>query len=336
MNANRILVIIVFVIIAFACWFYFSQSNSTLKDTLKIFTVEDTASIDKLFFADKNGHKATLVKKSPTLWTVNDTFIARADAIKTVLETLKKMKVRNPVAKSMEQTVLRELTGPNQRKVEIYSKGELIKTIFMSGESMDKKGTYMLIEGDDKPYEVYVPGHNGFLQTRFIVDSRIWRDPAIFSYDYRDIRNVVLKYNERPEANVEIAFDGAKGVNIFQNGKKVNGQIDTSASIEFIAGFKKVNYEFIVSETFPKAQKDSILASKPWVEITVIDKNKKINTFKGFHRYNQAKEIDASDPTSLYDTDRMYALVNNEKDFVLVQFFQMNPLIKPLDYFLKQ
>ena len=83
-------------------------------------------------------------------------------------------------------------------------------------------------------------------------------------------------------------------------------------------------------------EKDSILNSKPWVEITITDKNKAIRTFKGFHRYNTAKEIDTSIPGSQYDSDRMYALVNGEKDFVLVQFFQMNPLIKPLDYFLKQ
>lgn len=336
MKINRILIIVVVVLIGVAAWFSYSESNSTLKDKLKIFTVEDTASIDKLFFANKNGHTSTLTRKSATVWMLNDTFLARADAVKTVLETLKKMKVRYPVAKSMEQTVLRELSGPNQRKVEVYSNGSLIKTIFMSNESMDKKGTYMLLEGDEQPYEVHIPGHNGFLQTRFIVDSRIWKDPTIFSYDYRDIRNVVLKYNERPTANVELGFDGAKRVTVSQNGKKISGIVDTLAAIEYLAGYKRINYEFIVSETFPKAEKDSILNSKPWVEITITDKNNAVSTFKGFHRYNKAKEIDTSIPGSQYDSDRMFALVNGGKDFVLVQFFQMNPLIKPLDYFLKQ
>jgi hypothetical protein len=336
MKVNKILIIVLVLLIGMVAWFYYSQSNSTLKDTLKIFTVEDTAAVDKLFFADKNGNTSTLTRKSATVWMVNDTFLARADAVKTVLETLKKMKVRYPVAKSMEQTVLKELSGPSQRKVEVYSNGELIKTIYMANESMDKKGTYMLLEGDDQPYEVHVPGHNGFLQTRFIVNSKSWRDPSIFSYDYRDIRNVVLKYNERPEVNVEIAFDGAKGVEISQNGKKVSRAVDTLAAIEYLAGFKRINYEFIVAESFPKAEKDSIVASLPWLEITVTDKNKKVKTFKGFHRYNTAKEVDTSVPGSQYDSDRMYALVNSDKDFVLVQFFQLNPLIKPLDYFLKQ
>ena len=336
MKINRILIIVVVLLIGVAAWFYYSQSNSTLKDKLKIFTVEDTASVDKLFFADKNGNTATLTRKSATVWMVNDTFLARADAVKTVLETLKKMKVRFPVAKSMEQTVLKELSGPSQRKVEVYSKGDLIKTIYMANESMDKKGTYMLLEGDDQPYEVHIPGHNGFLQTRFIVNPKSWRDPSIFSYDYRDIRKVVLKYNERPEANVEIGFNGTKGIEISQNGMKVAKAVDTLAAIEYLAGYKRINYEFIVAESFPKAEKDSILNSKPWVEITITDKNKAIRTVKGFHRYNTAKEIDTSIPGSQYDSDRMYALVNGEKDFVLVQFFQMNPLIKPLDYFLKQ
>jgi len=336
MKMNKILIVFVVVLIGIVAWFYYSQSNSTLKDTLKMFTVEDTASVDKLFFADKNGHKATLTRKSATVWMLNDTFLARADAVKTVLETLKKMKVRYPVAKSMEQTVLKELSGPNQRKVEVYSGGSLIKTIYMANESMDKKGTYMLLEGDDQPYEVHIPGHNGFLQTRFIVDARSWKDPSIFKYDYRDIRNVAVKYNERPEANVELAFDGVKGISVTQNGKKPTGTVDTLAAIEYLAGYKRINYELIVAETFPKTEKDSILGSLPWVEITVTDKNKTVRTFKGFHRYNTAKEIDPSIPGSQYDSDRMFALVNGGKDFVLVQFFQMNPLIKPLDFFLKQ
>jgi len=206
----------------------------------------------------------------------------------------------------------------------------------MSNESMDKKGTYMLLEGDNQPYEVYIPGHNGFLQTRFIVDARSWKDPSIFKYDYRDIRNVAVKYNERPEANVELAFDGVKGIAVTQNGKKPTGTVDTLAAIEYLAGYKRINYELIVAETFPKTEKDSILGSLPWVEITVTDKNKTVGTFKGFHRYNTAKEIDPSIPGSQYDSDRMFALINGGKDFVLVQFFQMNPLIKPLDFFLKQ
>jgi hypothetical protein len=65
---------------------------------------------------------------------------------------------------------------------------------------------------------------------------------------------------------VEIGFDGTKGIEISQNGMKVAKAVDTLAAIEYLAGYKRINYEFIVAESFPKAEKDSILKSNPVAE----------------------------------------------------------------------
>lgn len=329
MKSNRVLLVLVVALAVVVSYFWFTNTSKTFRGELSDFAVEDTASVDKLFLADKNGHSALLERKGPGVWTVGE-HLARQDAINTLLFTLKKMKMRAPVAKSMEQNVLRDLSGITQRKIEIYSKGKLLKTIFVGIETPDKMGTFMMIDGSSVPFDVHIPGHRGFLQTRFITDARLWRDPALFKYDYRDIASVSVKYNETPASSFEIRSEG-RNPRLFVQGNPVAA--DSLALFAYLNEFRNVVYEYIVTESFPEAKKDSILSSKPWVEVKVSDRKGKSTFVQGFHRSAaDAKAVDAQGNPMLYDPDRMYALLNG-KDFLLVQFYQFDRLLKQPSYF---
>ncbi len=331
MKNNRILLVLVVALTVVVSYFWFTRSSKTFRGELSDFAVPDTAAIDKLFLADKNGHSALLERKGPGKWTVGQ-FTARQDAVNGLLFTLKKMKMRAPVAKSMEQNVLRDLAGNNQRKIEIYSRGRLLKTIFVGLETPDKMGTFMLIEGSSVPFDVHIPGHRGFLQTRFITDARLWRDPALFKYDYRDIATVSVKYNETPANSFEIRTEG-RNPKLFVQGNPVAA--DSLALFEYLNEYRNVVYEFIVTESFPEAKKDSILSSKPWIEVKVTDRKGQSTFVQGFHRSAaDANAVDAEGNRLPYDPDRMYALLNG-KDFLLVQFYQFDRLLKQPSFFIK-
>ena len=106
MKQNRLLLIVLVILAAGISWFIFSRSSSTLGRELQNFSIEDTASIDKIFIADKNGNSSTLDRVNYGSWKVNNKYPVRVDAMKTLLETFHKMKVRNPVAKSLKTTFL--------------------------------------------------------------------------------------------------------------------------------------------------------------------------------------------------------------------------------------
>jgi len=335
MKQNRILLILVVLVATIIAWFVLSKSNSTLGKELQNFAIEDTASIDKIFIADKNGNSSTLERVNSSTWTVNKKYEARQDGIKTLLLTLNKMKVRNPVAKAMEPKVLRDLSGPVQKKVEIYSNGNLLKVIYMGVESMDKMGTYMLLENSSAPFEVHIPGHRGFLQSRFIVDEHIWRDISIFKYDYRDIRKIQVRYPEVPNQGFDLKYDGKNlELNNVGSSSPVVG-LDTLKAFQYLNEFRRVVYEFIVVESFPKQTRDSIIASQPFVMISVTDKTGDTKEVKGFHRKTPGRIVeDPSIPLVPYDTDRLYGTINNDKDFVLIQFYQMGRILKTREWLL--
>ena len=94
MKKNLPILIITFVLAAIAVFFLLTQRKSTVKEELKDFAISDTASVTKIFIADKQGHTATLQRLSKGKWQVNGKFIARREAVNTLLETMKDLKVR--------------------------------------------------------------------------------------------------------------------------------------------------------------------------------------------------------------------------------------------------
>jgi len=324
MKSNRILLLAIVVLTIIVAFFIYTKNGGSVRGELKDFAVEDTASVDKLFLADKNGHTSLLERKASNKWTVNGKYVARQDAINTLLFTLKKMTVRSPVAKAMQDRVFTDLMGVAQRKLEIYSNGTLIKTIFVGLENMDKMGTYMMIDGSSVPFELHIQGHRGFLQTRFITDDRLWRDPSVFNYDYRDIRSINVKYNEVPTSSFEMRYDGKKPT-LFQGNREIV-PVDSLKCFEYLNSFRRITYEYMVTyETFPETRRDSILALGAFAEITVTDKDGKKNDVKCYHRMAGTQKY--PDVTSPYDPDRMYAWIN-DKDFVLIQFVQFDKVLR--------
>jgi len=328
MKSNKILIIAVVVLGILVSYFIYTSNSQTLRGELSDFAVEDTASIDKIFLADKLGHTSLLTRVSSSEWRIGD-YLARQDAINTLLFTIKKMKVKAPVAKSMEPKVLKDMAGVGQRKLELYAGGRLIKTIFIGVETMDKMGTYMLIEGSTVPFEVHIQGHRGFLQGRFITDDRLWRDPAIFKYDYRDIRKISVNYPEVPQQSFEVLYNGQKP-SLMVGGKKI--EADTLSLYQYLNAYKSVVYEYIVTESFPVERKDSILSNTPFVQIAVTDKSGKVNSIKGYRRAAGPEETDPDGNPLKFDPDRMYGHLNG-KDFLLVQYFQFDRLLKEPSWF---
>jgi hypothetical protein len=331
MNSNRILLLVTIALGIILSYYFFTSDNRTIKGELRDFAIEDTALVDRIFLADKQGHKALLERQASGVWTVGE-YQARPQAVRDLLFTLNKMVVKAPVAKSMQPKVLKDLSGIGQRKIEIYAGKQLLKTIYVGIETMDKMGTYMMIEGSSVPFEVHIPGHRGFLQTRFIVDPRLWRDPVLFRTDYRDIRTLDVRYTNDAASSFSIRYDGKIPV-LMANNTLV--EADTLLLYQYMNQFRNVVYEYVVTESFPQAKKDSILNSKPFVQVSLTDKAGKRTLVEGFYRGSTAKDLDQSGKQLAFDPDRMYALLN-DKDFLLVQYFQFDRVMVKPYMFLKR
>ena len=122
MKKNRTAIILLLILIVITIiLLVFKNRVNTLEEKFSNFAVDDTASITKVFLADKDNMTVTLTKQSPGKWMINDEFNASKDAIDMLLKTVMSIEVKEPVSKAGTPEVIR-LLATNSVKVEIYQK----------------------------------------------------------------------------------------------------------------------------------------------------------------------------------------------------------------------
>ncbi len=311
----------------------FNKSNSTLNEELSNFAVKNTDEIDKIFIADKQNRQVTLLK-TDNGWRVNEHFFAREDAIENLLQCLKKMRVKYPISRAEHNTQIERL-AVDSRKVEIYIKGEKIKTMYIGGSTQDQYGTYAILEGSSVPFVVHIPGFLGFITPRFIVKEALWRENFIFKSNPADVTLVKVVNSEEKERS----FTLQKTSDFYQVSDykgNVISNLDSNQVKFFVHNLKKVSYEAIVTE-MNEAKEDSLKhKAQPFISITLVagaNNKQEIKTFrvKNDTHYNDEGEL------LKYDPDRMYAVFNNEEDVATVQYRTFDKItVDPKRFFTRQ
>lgn len=341
MKKQNIILLIVAVLLSSAAIYYIKfHKVSTMgdcgdDDSFSVFAVSDTASITKIFLADKENNSAT-VERTGDYWTVNGKHRARKDAIDMVLKTIKRIEFKNPVSKAARENVIRLLSG-RSTKVEIYAGKKLLKTYYVGDATKDQYGTYMLLEIDGQkactPAIVYIPGFSGYLTSRFFTGEYEWRDKNIFTYNFDQIYSVKIQDNENSKESY-IAYNN--GNNKFEL-QSISGEkfawFDTVGVKTMLGFYKKVNFENFLPG-LPQETKDSILNTTPFKVITLTDSNNKSTTLKLFRKPNDGL-VDFDGEEMEYDPDRLYAW-HEELGLILIQYYVFDPLTINLSYFLSK
>jgi len=208
MKRNRTAIILVIVLAAITVFLLlFKNHTNTLDKKFSNFAVDDTASITKVFMADKDNNTVTLKRLSPANWIINDQYTASKDAMNMLLKTLMSIEVKEPVSKAGTNQVIK-LLATNSTKVEIYQKVYRINlfdkiklfphekntlTYYVGCATQNNMGTYMLIEGAKTPYITFIFGFNGFLTTRYSTLVKDWRDHTILNLKYKQVKSIQYK-----------------------------------------------------------------------------------------------------------------------------------------------
>ena len=130
-------------IIASLTLFFLNKNDTTFSEELSDFAVEDTASIQKVFFADKHGNSVT-VSRNNGKWLVDNKFEVH-EAIEYLLKTIKDIEVKHPVSNSLHDKIIKNLAS-SAVKVEIFTDNldTAHKTYYVGGEAKDLIGSFML------------------------------------------------------------------------------------------------------------------------------------------------------------------------------------------------
>jgi hypothetical protein len=172
------------------------------------FAVKDTSSIHKVFLADRNG-RTVLLERTPSGWMYNQQFPARETAIQVLLETLGKVKVYYIPPEAAEPTMIKSLAAEGI-KVEVYGKDpqKPLKVYYVGGVTADETGTYMMMEGSERPYVTHIGSMSGGLRVRFMMEPDDWKSRMVFEERPEDIQSIAVEYPQQKSESFRLEKTG--------------------------------------------------------------------------------------------------------------------------------
>lgn len=344
---NLKIVLLALALILIAGVLVLTRSNNTFKRKLSDFSVKDTALVSRAILADKAGRRIEVRRNETGGWILNDSLGVKQSMINDFLETIMKMRVREPVPLAAHNNVVSRMSA-NSVKVEVFQNRyrinlfgwiklfpyeKKIKSFFVGDNTQDNQGTHMLIEKSSAPFVVHILGHRGFLNTRFSVLLEDWRDPSVFSTSYSHIKKVEVTVPNKPEQSYIVEKVGKKEFNFIPKVGIVDYEIDTVKVLRFLSSFADLKFETLISKMDP-LRRDSIFSSNPIVIISVTDDQDKTVTVRNYYR-EPSEEVDFTGEPLEYDPDRFYMYIVEEDLLVLSQYFVFNKVMRPIDFFKK-
>ncbi len=295
--------------------------------SLRGFNVRDTASITKIFMVDKNSRSITLDKKGKS-WTVNNTYPARHDAVKLLLETLFTMRVKMPVAMSAREEILRKMSSKSI-KVEIYQGSKLIKTMYVGGVTQDNLGSYMLLENSDTPYVIEIPGFRGYLSSRFSTETNNWRSSVLIGEKPESIKRVEFDYPENKKANFTIVQTDRNKYELYNQNNQKTTSFDTLSVKGLLEQFEIANFSMFV-DMLSDEVKDSVRNSTPLFTIHLTDSRDSIQNYYFYKIPEITEDIDVVE-RDIYPANMW--VFNNDNDWLIIQTYTYLLMLKEFNDF---
>ena len=120
MKRKNIILIVIIAILVIIAGILIGNNRylSSLRSDASDFTVYDTASVTKLFFADKSGNQVVLARDGKA-WTVNNEYRANQSLVNEMLYTLTRMRIKMPVSIKKTENTISQMATTNT-KVEVY------------------------------------------------------------------------------------------------------------------------------------------------------------------------------------------------------------------------
>ncbi len=346
---NRLWIIITAVLAVLAAVLIWNNRYlTTLRGDSADFKVWDTASVTKVYLADRFNYESLLERQNDGTWTLNHDYKAHSKKIDLLLYTLYKVRIRMPVSVASHDNIIKQLAGQSTKvevyqyvprinlfnKIKLFYHEKRTKVFYVGDATQDSAGTFMLKEGADNAYIVYIPGFRGFITTRFTANPDDWRDHTIYHESLADIQSVTLEFGEDPQLSFRIDNTGKHQYKMTRLIDNYDVKFDTLKVINFLSSFSDLRFEALLTNTLPQKRIDSIVNSPYLYKLSLTSKDggtKEMKMFKKKLQLSAASPI-PEDQVDL-DNDRMYGLVNNGKDLVLIQYYVFDKVLKDVVYY---
>lgn len=167
----------------------------------KRFAFPDTGAIVEIHLVEKHGdtvYRRIDLRRTPKGWLIGDTLEAFVQPVQTLLKTLAGQTPRAPVAQTAVRNVL-NFIREHRVEVKLRFRDGREEAFYVGGPTPDQMASYMIRVGSDQPYEVFLPGLEGYVTSRYYADLSVWQPNEVFSARSGDLQAIQLDYHGDPE-----------------------------------------------------------------------------------------------------------------------------------------
>ena len=309
------------IIILLLCSLFFIRENKISSFNTELFSVTDTLSIDKIIISDRYGNEIEL-RRNNNQWILNDSYLVRNDAIKTLLSTLKNIRIKNLLSDEIEKNIEKQISSLGVGVI-IYNNNKKINSFIIGPSTRDHLGTYIYHLKTKKTYSTHIPGFNGFLSPRFgIQANRIeinnWRNPTLIDYKPNFIDSIYSYNFSNSAKSFKLICGKENNIKNYQN--ETIKDINFGTLNLFLNTFTNLNIEKYLNDSLKNNM------CNPYKKLIIYSKSN-IDSLV-FYKLNSEQD----DDTKNYNIKRKIVIKNNE-DICLVQDYVFNKVLINIDDF---
>lgn len=326
-----------------------NNRKSTMSRYETEFAINDTASVSKIFIANKSGKSVKLVREGVDKWQLNDKYEATVENVTLLLAAMKSIRVYSPIPKAAHNNMVKRMATAST-KVEIYQNVHFIdfwgmklfpyekctRTYYMGDPTMDNSGNFMMMEDAKHIFIVSLPGFRGFISPRYSFLEEDWRDHTVFRSKLSQIKEVKYELMETPKESFKIVALGNRRFDLVRLSDNTTApQYDTAKVIDQLSLYRSLKYEAAVLDMDP-VKKDSIIRHNLFQITTLTEASGKITKVK-MYRMPELLILDQSDMNIVqmdYSREKFYIVINDAKEMQIAQYFVFERLLQPLSYYL--
>ena len=177
--------------------------------------------------------------------------------------------------------------------------------------------TLMQLEDSDFPFIVELPGMQGFVNTHYSLDKKLWRENLIFKATPDQIKTLSITYKDPTKSFQLIREDANSDWRLFASESRVDaGQLES-----YFENFQgKVYAETFAAESFP-GQYEALKDKMPDITFSIGYLDGTSRTLRLFERPENANNF--------------FGWIEGENDLLTVQHFVFDKFLAEKGFFLR-
>lgn len=327
---KTLIYLVLLAILGFGVYYFLFSKTDAFDSREAGFTFADTSQIGKIYLADKSNN-TVLLTRTPSGWMVNDRYPAQPYNISMLLNTLGKQEATYPVPEAAHNNVIKTLAARSV-KVEVYdNSGKSLGTFYVGGQAGEggMEGSYMLMEGAERPYVVKIPGIQGYLTPRYSTELKNWRDRTVLNLQPADISTVTVSYPEEP-LNSFTLESTANGFVVKADSSIMKMAANTRRIKVYSKFFEKLAAEVLLDGEIGTSTLLDTLDKRCIVDVRSKDgRQQHIEIYwMPLNRRSKNQMMTIENTPDGYDSDRLYATYNDFKDTAIIQRMSFDRIMR--------